>query len=224
MRKGLRTRAFDIIFGQNILEPKTFKEFLFCVCSLRARGLLWQGLPCSSFVFLSRAQTKRSKTNLYGCSRSLSATVGNGHLARSVVASLLAFLISVDFCIEQPPSSLLPSIKEMVHLLSIAKCRFTVTWLAAFGSLYMKPVRLMCSAPWMASMRRLKPKRELQHKFLVTYKMKNGKKQVSGKQNELVLSSAYPPAFGKAVVEYFSAHLKTLYIVRGPHFSFCSAF
>ena len=67
LRDGFFGSAFDICWSSNhnALDCKGFTLLMEALLTLRKRGLLWLGTPCSSFTVLCRCQSARAESNSY---------------------------------------------------------------------------------------------------------------------------------------------------------------
>ena len=73
---------------------------------VKPAGLLYSGLPCNSFVWISRAATGRSYESPKGNPYSNAACKGNTLCTRFVLLALLGLIRRVWWLVEQPGSSL----------------------------------------------------------------------------------------------------------------------
>ena len=92
LRAGYEGSGFDNVYSesQNLLESSGLQLVLNCLTSLRRRGLLWLGTPCSSFVVLCRAQSMRHESNSFlGDTSRRFVVIGN---ALGEMSSLLYFI------------------------------------------------------------------------------------------------------------------------------------
>lgn len=74
---------------------------------LRIKGVAWFGTPCSSWIFLSRGSTKRSRENPLGDPGSAYITSQNKIVARVVLMIKIAGYFGAHWVVEQPSSSIM---------------------------------------------------------------------------------------------------------------------
>jgi len=74
---------------------------------LKVGGILWCGVPCSTWVFMSRGSTGRSAGAPLGRETSPAVVAANILASRVVVCILVAVARGAMWCVEQPSSSLL---------------------------------------------------------------------------------------------------------------------
>ena len=102
--------------------------------SIREGGVLWLGVPCSTFVWMSRSTYRRTAASPFGRLSNKTVVEANMLLLRSILLGLLATTRRVYICFEQPLSSTLRHIPHM-NLLSgacgaqwshISTCRISI--------------------------------------------------------------------------------------------------
>jgi hypothetical protein len=93
------------------------------VATLRMRrpALLWIGVVCSTWVWVSRYTTDRCRLNILGDPRSVNVRDGNLLAARTAVLAFLAASLGHTFIIEQPQTSFIAYHPRMQWLLSLVK-------------------------------------------------------------------------------------------------------
>ena len=86
------------------------------IMRLKVGGLLWSGTPCSTWVWIARSSTGRSRGNPLG--RADQPCVSDANITASRVALLVLLAVARGCCwaIEQPGSSLLPEHPRMQML------------------------------------------------------------------------------------------------------------
>ncbi len=198
---GLRVKTFDIRYRkperemQDLLTAKGLRYALLSILFTTKDMDVWAGIVCSSWVWISRSTTKRSKDpeKIWGCEHSASVTQGNGLAIRVVGMCLLTSIIGGHWCVEQPISSLLWSFPPFARLLSFAGAKKTVTYLGAFGAASPKAVTLMHTSDWVRLLRRPKPQGAFSDCLV-----RRDAKGVTGIGTALKASQSYPPEFGRA--------------------------
>ena len=93
--------------------------YLQYILRLKEGALVFSGLPCSSFVWVSRSTTCRSKAYPMGDSSKPSTRRGNLLAVRWVLGVVVALVRRCQWGCEQPSSSLLPYIGAVRFLMQI---------------------------------------------------------------------------------------------------------
>ena len=86
---------------------------------VKRAGLLFSGLPCSSFIWLNRGTTHRSADNPDGSPYVPTACFGNLLAARFALLALTGIIRGVWWVCEQPSSSLAVRLRVMQWLLRV---------------------------------------------------------------------------------------------------------
>jgi hypothetical protein len=92
----------------NLLSTEGLLHAIKGVLRLRQRGLLWGGVPCSSFVWINRGTSRRSRANPLGDVSVASVSTSNTIVSRFALLVLLGVSRGATWLVEQPSSSLLP--------------------------------------------------------------------------------------------------------------------
>ena len=108
---GLHAIAIDKLYGEHmdILTPVGLALIVLLVLRIKVGGLLAAGPQRSSWVKVNRSATKRSKKNPLGANpidRSQSVLDGNATNSSMALLCYLGIVLSWDWLIEQPQSSL----------------------------------------------------------------------------------------------------------------------
>jgi len=82
-------------------------------------GLLWGGVPCSSFIFISSSTCQRKKGDRTGNIGVTSVRVGNILCSRFCLLAMLATARSVFWLVEQPGTSCMTSYVRMAQLIRV---------------------------------------------------------------------------------------------------------
>lgn len=111
--KGLSSLGYvgvsmDIKYNpmHDLSSPKGFIFAVFMILGIKRSGLLWLAPPCSTWVWLSRHSTKRSRACPLGAGATCT-TEANLLVTRVSVLILLAWKLGIDVLVEQPQSSLM---------------------------------------------------------------------------------------------------------------------
>ncbi len=131
---------------QNLLTPEGFLLAVRSVLRLRTGGTLWGGVPCSSFVWISRGSSGRSKDMPEG-NGSLCSILGNVLLVRFILLSMIAISRGCHVVIEQPESSLMTRHPRVLALQEkMAQWSQVRFWMGLFGGISAKPTKLFGTA------------------------------------------------------------------------------
>ena len=157
---------------------------------MKKGGLAVFGPPCSSWVWISRSKSKRSKANPAGDGDA--HFVSEGNKIADVLAIALRFLTrrSVFWLVEQPQSSLLFDYAPIKEALAEQTVFSIAIKQGLFGSSSAKPTRLVGTVPWLLELKateRVQPKPTT----WVSLAKRQGKR-VTGRKALLEKSSAYP--------------------------------
>ena len=131
-------------------------------------GMAWFGVPCSTFVWISRGHTKRSRATPLG--DELRSDVRNANRIVRRVLVILNILVrrSVFFIIEQPAGSLLwrmPGVRRIARSVQIKNIKWQrrFVWLGHYGHRIAKPAELQGIFP---DMQNILPSKRPQNKAL----------------------------------------------------------
>lgn len=168
---------------------------------LKAGGLLWEAVVCSSFVFANSSNTKRTVTNPYGDTEYEQVLQGNMMADMAAFFMALASSRGVEVCLENPAGSMIFRYPPLVEVLAGLKVVMTTTdqcWFSSkpFGKRWQKKFKLAATGTWIFRMSRSCRCPGGVHEPLMTTN-ENG--AVTGTK-QLKLSQAYPPKFGESVV------------------------
>ena len=225
---GLHAIAFDKLYGEHmdILTPVGLALIVLLVLRIKVGGLLAAGPQCSSWMWLYHKKTKRSKKNILGAKSNQSVLDGNATNSSMALLCYLGSLLSWDWLIEQPQSSLffetqmMKAVKE-----SIANVSTCYLKLGSFGHATQKVTILMgtnniaqklkneeqlkdqqAKRPKDSKKRRKVVKKKPNQKkakkpaSLVNIRIRtNGTKAVTGKTANLQMSAIYPVQYALAI-------------------------
>ena len=232
IRGGLASgTALDLSLGgalHDVTSDIGFAAFLIAALELVPFGVAVIGLPCSTFVFLSRGTSKRHRTNhwLGDVSRS-DVRAANIIAERVVVICKVLMLRLCQFIVEQPLTScffnllcwqrfvrLTPSItRGRVFLRMVRRC----VWMGHWGHKTPKPTILWGCAIALTGLVCTRPARSLGSAILVkattTKVVRKGNKfvkvfRIYGLKKELRATQAYPRRFCDDLYALSSLHLK----------------
>ena len=179
----------------DMANPSGMAIALLLALTIVVGGLAVGGPPCSTWVFLARPHTKRSKDNLLGDRNRHDVVEAN--ILTCFLSKLTQILIlrRVLFVWEQPGSSLLfkvPWWKVVLESLGVMR---VFLWMRAFGHAMMKPTILIGSLPGLSSLKRPMPPRPPAEQQIF---WKKSKRWVAGTKH-LKSSQVYPDEFCRCV-------------------------
>ena len=210
---GLRCFGFEGIpmdqkYGCDLLSAVGFAAAVVAILKIRCGGILWAAPPCSSWVWISRGSTGRTKDNVLGNVEYTSVRMSNRLVSRVAHLVWLAVRRKVFVIIEQPMDSLLWEHPRMKKLLLRYGLRDVRLELGAYGALTPKPLILKTNVPWGEELRKtLTPEDRCKLKDLCERadvqvckrrKDENGKVRTSGGR-DLKATQAYPLGFGATI-------------------------
>ena len=160
----------------------------------------WFGVPCSTFVFMSRSHTKRSRRLPKGKSKRQDVRRANLIVDRVAFLIKILSLRKVYWIMEQPLNSLLwvmPAIaraKKKCQVRGLGWQR-RFLWMGHYGHVLWKPTELVGVFPGMAKAWPTKrpPKRDTSSAYHA-YVDSKGRRRSTGRAG-LKATEHYPPAF-----------------------------
>ena len=193
--------------SENILAIDGVKLLLRRVLLVGLGGLVWLGTPCKSWVGLSRSFTMRTTSAPQGPVPALCSAKQRRYLKEhNCIAEISALLLQtathlgLDYCLEQPLSSLLfryRAVRKALLETDAVSCYFQMNSLCGDSP---KPLRLMTTAKFMSIFKEVTQRRKVPlqktRKRLVTTGS-NG--SFTGNHSALRESSAYTPCMGVAL-------------------------
>ena len=111
-------------------------------------GLLWLAPTCGSFIFLSRSQSARCESIPEGNLSRRFVAAANVLCNRTLLLCLLADVLSIVWCVEQPVSSLMPHMPRFdsrirrVRSPQLLKIWVRAVKLECYGAESSKPIRV----------------------------------------------------------------------------------
>ena len=179
---------------EDITSPRGFSRAVGLVLRIRRGGSLWAAPVCSSWGFVGRSTTGRHAWSPEGCRFNHRVLNANSMVVIVTVLFMLAYTRGVHCWLEQPTTTLMSSFTPMCEWIEFAMPHRQLVYLGAYGSATQKALYVWCTSPIVTLLERSKPlgKRTL---------CRNTKGKCTGKKTALSASSAYPQAFGDAVVE-----------------------
>ena len=98
-------------------------------------GVLWSGMPCSSFVWIARASHQRSDENIWGDTEKPKIELANTLLLRWLLLAFVAVARKVLVIVEQPGSSLLDMVPHLIFLRALCGLSWNKVHLQLAGTL-----------------------------------------------------------------------------------------
>ena len=198
--------------NMDLCSARGFVYAVWLVLATQCQGLNWFATVCSSWVWMSRATTRRSRQDIYGRVDLPSCHAGNIQTARSALLMLLCACRHVWWALEQPATSLMehhPAMKHLKRLASTVGGHFFAwskvqTYMGAFAGDTCKPLNIYSNARWIASLARTKP-REFQPTntdTVVCTVSDTGRRQVTDGKG-LKETQSYTKEFGEAVLDSY---------------------
>ena len=205
---GLHVSTFEILDNplQDITSEKGVQLLLGKILQCKKGGLVWLGVPCSSWVWVGRGNTDRRGYCPAGNPDSPYDKLHNKIAENSARLAAVAAALGLYFVVEQPSSSLLWLYWPMVKVLYLNEAYRASITLGRFGASTLKPIRLYGTAPWLHALSEKnvalakasktregsnKPRKGTLVKVTVS---QFGRKNVSGNVKALKASGAYPEA------------------------------
>ena len=104
----------------DVASVRGFIRAVECILSLKPGALFWSGLPCQTFIWMSRASYQPSPENqFFGLEDNAVLKVHNCLLLHWVLLSILAFAWRWQVVVEQPRSSVLPFVAHVEFLVEV---------------------------------------------------------------------------------------------------------
>ncbi|CAK9034304.1 unnamed protein product [Durusdinium trenchii] len=176
----------------DLLSDSGFANALFWTLNLEPGSGALSAPVCSSWVFLSRGSTLRSRTNPLGRNDSECVRQGNILCGRTLVLMILCAAKGIFWCLEQPQTSCMewhPLFQYMVRLLRVRSLRFRMS---EFGAPTKKPTILYASHQCIDDILEYKvPERLAQKDMVRRYVNGAGEHRVQGGK-DLKQSQSYP--------------------------------
>ena len=191
----------------NCLMSSGLRLWMDLLMSIVEHGLCWMGPPCSSFVILCLALSQRYDYNdWWGDTSREFVRRGNMHMQIAALFFLLACVLGLQVCLEQPSNSCMCQLPPMSSVLSFVRASKITTYLGAFGGPTQKPLQIWCTRGAYSQLIRQKPGHACDSgTSLVT---RNDDGSFTGVKDLLVESGAYTREFGQHVSKIFAEELQ----------------
>jgi len=217
-RAGFISYGYDIQLNSAANDIISNAGFLVAIrMVLEATQLVWLGVPCSSWVFMSSGSTKRKPQTPTGDETLPSVVAANCIAVRSALLVLLATVMGLHFIIEQPGSSQLINLDVFQNIFRNLglKVWFQKFPMGCWGHWCIKPTWLLGSPQWITIFRAkmtkqirqlLKKKAEKYQLFKVSFK--KGQRKVTGGR-DMKRSGVYPREFCDEVCRQHALFLQS---------------
>ena len=202
-RLGLRVGWFDWNLdsqGMDLLTNRGMARAIMLSLSLMVGATAWFGVPCSTFVFMSRGHTRRSPKQPLGNTSRPDVRSANRIVERVMFLVRILAMRQVYWIIEQPLNSLLwvmPVFRQAQEDCTVGGLAWQrrFVWMGHFGHLLWKPTELVGVFPRLEKSFPSKrpPKRNTSSAYS-QWRNKVGVRRCSG-QPGLKATEHYPPAF-----------------------------
>ena len=143
---------------EDILRKDGFMKALKLVMRLKPRGLLLQGVQCSSFVFADSSHCKRTRGNVEGDSSYQPVVDGNAMADTAALFMVLCVLRGVQVVLENPAGSRLfeyirptTDLIQGLHTQICHRCAYDDGPWPRIGP---KPYKFVCTGPWIRQVNR----------------------------------------------------------------------
>jgi hypothetical protein len=129
----------------DLLSSHGFLRAIKNILRLRRHALFWAGIPCSTFVWINRGTSKRSRECPLGCVDAPSAHAANVMTSRWCLLVLLTVARQACWLVEQPASSLLPCHPRVADIVEMGRAgvmplvSLTRFWMKNYGHFTFKP-------------------------------------------------------------------------------------
>ena len=209
---GFKAEAYDTAYSQkqDILTKSGLRAAVKLALRVKPGGSVWAAPKCSSWVFMSSSQSKRTRSNPGGDRTKAFVREGNELCKRAVAVLLVAASFGCYVYLEQPMSSVLCIAEPMKSFIAeIVKFK-VATSLGAFGANTRKPIRIWSNDEQLSRLKRVCRER----KEALTYVCERG--YTHRKKQNLEESQAYPAEFGQeygkmVAANYSSQLLKSVF-------------
>ena len=121
-------------------------------CRVKAKGVMWIGQACSTWIWLARGHTKRSKGNVEGDTSRPDVRAANQMAVYTAGLVELCHARHVWYVIEQPLSSVLFHHPALAAAIRRSGGRRYKVELGRAGAASAKPLSLVGTAPWLPAL------------------------------------------------------------------------
>ena len=210
-RLGLRGLGYDKIHDRSHQNMMSGLGFCCALCWLLRvtpdDGFVWEGTLCSSWIWLSRGTTRRTRALPRGDQSSSSVVTGNALAARSAIIIAICYARGLSWVLEQPDSSLMKQHPAMACVRRCMRAHHETWWqittfMGAFNGPSTKPHSLYSNSPIIEALRRKHPGGFSRVETAKKSRDSRGRHVVTGGK-DLTDSQEYTKEFGESVAEAF---------------------
>ena len=205
----------------DFLTPGGFLLCLRVILLLQVGALCWLAPPCSTWVWISRASSKRSRDKPLGVGHK-STEDANTLATRGCYLVVFAFASGIKVIIEQPASSLLWEHPAFKKVLRFMKAKEADSDMGAFTGSSKKPLKFMWTNETINDLNRRcgpddrKRIKTFGEKTSTCHIGEDGTVKTAGNSDVLKNTAAYPVGFGAKVGLAFHKNYFPTYSVSQP--------
>ncbi|CAE7441062.1 unnamed protein product [Symbiodinium necroappetens] len=197
----------------DILSSSGFANAMFQICNLKPGSGCLSAPVCSSWVFMSRGSTCRTKARPLGRCDSEGVQNGNIMTARVLILMLLASAKGIFWLLEQPASSIMehhPCFQEVLGMVHLVK---KTIYMQNYGGASPKPTILYSSHRAVDDLVHFQSSgqssQQERPQTYVRYQGANGNVSTRGGR-DLKATQAYPDGFGVALAKTRTVHSRAV--------------
>ena len=205
LERGWKAIPYEIKMGgvaHDLCSGAGFVTALIFVLRLKANGFSSWGTVCSSWIWVVRSTSQRSKTNPLGDTSKEFVRIGNQMVARMALLLLVLDASACVWLLEQPASSLMALHPYLAWVFeshaNVFQCQ---TSMGGFGATTRKPTVLRSNRWWVSHLERKAPALPESTTTIKRMCPITGNMQVTGNKTELKITQVYPPAYGIALCQ-----------------------
>jgi hypothetical protein len=178
---------------QDINSAEGYTRLVGTIAQVATNGLVWFAPQCSTWVWVGRAHTKRTKTEPLGDVSRADVASSNEQAERIAALIHLCHSLRLWYMIEQPTSSSFFSHPDIKRALENTGARSAALQLGRVGAKSVKPLKLVGTAPWLNGVAETVQRRPMLDSPESLVEQKG--RWLTGKKAQMVESSAYPMEF-----------------------------
>ena len=209
MRKAVTFEILDDFELEDILKPLGMLKGCTYARKLRRRGLGHWGTVCSSFIWICRSVTKRSKESPLGDGSVKSVRDGNCMVVRMVLTLFIILARGALWLLEQPKSSVMHLHPRLALFMSRNPARRAHTSMGAYGAPSMKPSMLTGNVPFLLQLKKLPSENDRARFASHSVVDVDEFGAVTGRGSELKATQEYPIHYCEQVADSWAASLVT---------------
>jgi len=210
-RAGRSAVPFDFAYdniNMNLLTNEGFSNALFHACNLEIGSGHVTAPVCSTWVFMSRGSTLRSKSRPLGRRDSLAVREGNLLTVRALILLIICTAKGIWWVLEQPSTSIMeyhPLFQELLKMITVHKKGIAMS---SFGAPTKKRTTLYSSHAEIDDIDQFQVPERLESKqMVIRYTNSKGESRCCGGR-DLKGSQAYPKQFADALSKCRTLHAR----------------